>query len=43
MRSCSVVPNGVMRYSTATGRVAVTNRATIPLRSRRRSVAVSDF
>ena len=28
MRSCSDVPSGVMRYSTATGRVLVTTRAT---------------
>jgi hypothetical protein len=43
MSSCSDLPSGVMRYSTATGRVLVMTRSTIPLRSRRRSVAVSDF
>lgn len=38
-----VLPKGVMRYSTATGRVDTTSRSTTPFRSSRRSVAVSDF
>src|SRR5690625_3008500 len=43
MSTWRVAPRSLMRYSTATGRVLMTTRSTIPLRSRRRSVAVSDF
>lgn len=43
MRSCSDLPSGARRYSTATGRVFVIVRSTMPLRSSRRSAAVRDF
>ncbi len=39
----SVLPNGVKRYSIATGRELRSSRSMMPLRSRRSRVAVSNF